>query len=175
MRIRRTILGIAALAALAAVLTSGALASPRSPAATLSQLESSVLGDINAFRAQHGLATLRLSTQLTAAARGHSQQMAHNGYFAHESADGSAFWKRLKRFYASAHYWSVGENLLWSSPDIDGARALRLWLASPEHRTNLMNPAWREIGVSAVHVAQAPGVYGGQDVTIVTTDFGVRH
>ena len=172
--VRRSILGIAALAALAAVLTSGALASPRSPAATLSQLESSVLGDINAFRAQHGLATLRLSTQLTAAARGHSQQMAHNGYFAHESADGSAFWKRLKRFYASAHYWSVGENLLWSSPDIDGARALRLWLASPEHRTNLVNPAWREIGVSAVHVAQAPGVYGGQDVTIVTTDFGVR-
>jgi uncharacterized protein YkwD len=159
---------------MAAVPTSGALASPRTPAAALSQLESSVLVDINAFRVQHGLAKLRLSAQLTAAARAHSQQMAQKGYFAHESADGSVFWRRLQRFYPSSHYWSVGENLLWSSPDIDGARALRLWLASPEHRRNLANPLWREIGVSAVHVAQAPGVYQGQDVTIVTTDFGVR-
>ena len=50
-----------------------------------------------------------------------------------------------------------------------------MWLDSPEHRKNLENPSWREIGVSAVHVAQAPGVYHGQEVTIVTTDFGVRH
>jgi hypothetical protein len=28
--------------------------------------------------------------------------------------------------------------------------------------------------VSAVHVATAPGTYGGREVTIVTTDFGVR-
>jgi len=172
--VRRSILGIAGLAALAAALTSGALASPHAQGATLSQFESSVLVDINAFRTQHGLAKLRLNPQLTTAARAHSQQMAEDGYFAHESADGSVFWKRLKPFYASAHSWSVGENLLWSSPDIDGARALTLWLASPEHRKNLVNPAWREIGVSAVHAAQAPGVYRGLDVTIVTTDFGVR-
>ena len=175
MRTRRRIaLGVAAIAVMAAVPTSGALASPRVPAATLSQLESSVLADINAFRGQHGLAKLRLSGQLTAAARAHSQQMAQKGYFAHESADGSVFWKRLQRFYPASHYWSVGENLLWSSPDIDGQGALKLWLASPEHRRNLMNPLWREIGVSAVHEAQAPGVYQGLDVTILTTDFGVR-
>ena len=29
-------------------------------------------------------------------------------------------------------------------------------------------------GVAAVHQAAAPGVYKGLDVTIVTTDFGVR-
>jgi uncharacterized protein YkwD len=172
--VRRIVLGVAAIAAMAAVPTSGALASPRSPAASLSQLESSVLVDINAFRVQHGLARLRFSMQLTAAARAHSQQMAHDGYFAHESADGSAFWKRVLSFYASSRYWSVGENLLWASPGIDAARALKLWLASPEHRKNLVNPLWREIGVSAVHAAQAPGVYHGLDVTIVTTDFGVR-
>jgi uncharacterized protein YkwD len=159
---------------MAAVLTSGALASSRSHVTTMSRLESSVLVDINAFRAQHGLAKLRVNPQLTVAARGHSQQMARDGYFAHESADGSAFWKRLRSFTASSHYWSVGENLVWSSPDIDGARALKLWLGSPEHRKNLMNPHWRDIGVSAVHVAQAPGVFQGLDVTIVTTDFGVR-
>jgi uncharacterized protein YkwD len=171
---RRIALGVAALAVTAAVPTAGALASPGSQRATLSQLESSVLVDINAFRGQHGLVKLRLNTQLTTAARAHSQQMAQKGYFAHESADGSVFWKRLHGFYASSHSWSVGENLLWSSPGIDGARAVELWLASPEHRKNLLDPHWREIGVSAVHAAQAPGVFHGQDVTIVTTDFGVR-
>jgi hypothetical protein len=37
-----------------------------------------------------------------------------------------------------------------------------------------MNPRWREIGVSAVHAASAPGVYHGLPVTIITTDFGAR-
>ena len=103
--------------------------------------------------------------------------MAAQGYFAHESADGSAFWKRIQRFYTSSPWrsWSVGENLLWSSPDVDAQGALQLWLNSPEHRANLLAPSWREIGVSALHVAAAPGTFHGLDVTIVTTDFGVRH
>jgi uncharacterized protein YkwD len=150
---------------------------PRRPASSLSSLEQGVLADINLFRRQHHLVALRLSSALMTAAREHSQQMASVGYFAHESADGSAFWKRIQRFYASSpwRYWSVGENLLWSSPDVDAQGALKLWLASPEHRANLMTARWREIGVSAVHVTAAPGTYKGLDVTIVTTDFGVRH
>ena len=165
-----------ALAAVAAG-APGASAAPRVPAASLSSLESSVLVDINAFRSQHHLARLRLSTALTRAARAHSGQMAAVGYFAHESADGSAFWKRIQTFYGSSRWqvWSVGENLLWSSPDVDAGGALKLWLASPEHRANLLSPKWREIGVSAVHAARAPGTFGGREVTIVTTDFGVRH
>ena len=167
---------IVALLALALTATPAALAAPSRPAAALSTLERSVLVDINTLRTQHHLARLRFSARLTTAARAHSQQMADDGYFAHESADGSAFWKRVQRFYASSQwrFWSVGENLLWSTRDIDSRGALGLWWASPEHRKNLLNPAWREIGVSALHVAQAPGVFGGRDVTIVTTDFGVR-
>ena len=172
-KVSRSVLALAAVAAAAAP---SSLAAPRSPSATLSGLESSVLVDINAFRAQHGLARLRLSTQLTSAARAHSQQMAEDGYFGHNSADGSAFWKRVQGYYPSSSWrsWSVGENLLWWSPTVDGARALQLWAASPEHRANLLNPHWREIGVSAVHVVRAPGVYRRLDVTIVTTDFGSR-
>ena len=71
-------------------------------------------------------------------------------------------------------YWSVGENLLWSSPNVDPAGALKLWMNSPEHRANILTARWREIGVSALHVADAPGVYHGLEVTIITTDFGVR-
>jgi uncharacterized protein YkwD len=143
---------------------------------TLSALEHEVLVDVNAIRAQHGLRPLRLSERLTAAADRHSREMARGGFFAHESADGSAFWKRIERFYGPAHFrhWSVGENLLWSSPDVDRASAMRMWMGSAPHRANLLTARWREIGVSAVHVASAPGVYGDQPVTIVTADFGVR-
>jgi uncharacterized protein YkwD len=162
--------------AVAALTAAPAQASPRSPAESLSPLERGVLVDINSFRGRHHLARLRLNLRLTEAARAHSLQMAKDGYFAHSSADGSSFWRRIQRFYTSTpwRYWSVGENLLWSSPDIDAGGALRLWLNSPEHRANLMNPRWREIGISAVHATQAGGVFHGLDVTIVTTDFGVR-
>jgi uncharacterized protein YkwD len=172
--------GIALVALVAALVgvsaAQAAPTQPRHPASSLNSLEQGVLGAINTFRRQNHLMPLRLSSTLTTAAREHSQQMASQGYFAHESADGSAFWKRIQRFYPSGsmRYWSVGENLLWSSPDVDANGALKMWLASPEHRANLMTARWREIGVSAVHATAAPGTYKGLDVTIVTTDFGVR-
>jgi uncharacterized protein YkwD len=170
-------IAVALVTLAAAALASSAVAAPSRPAAALSPLESGVLAQINQVRAQHGLGRLHLSAKLTAAARAHSQQMAADGYFAHESADGSAFWKRVKQFYSSSPwgYWSVGENLLWSSPDVSPSGAIKMWLGSPEHRKNMLTARWQEIGVSAVHVAAAPGVYKGMDVTIVTTDFGVRH
>jgi len=173
---RRIAVGLAVLAALVAAPASVAFPLPRSPAASLSQFESSVLVDINRFRLEHGLAMLRLSPKLTSAANAHSEQMAQDGYFAHVSVDGSAFWQRLQSFYhrSSAQLWAVGENLLWSSFSLSGNRALNMWLASPPHRRNLLDPRWREIGISAVHEARAPGVYHGLDVTILTTDFGVR-
>ena len=162
--------------ALAALLPAVGSAAPRRAHVALTPLESGVLVDINAFRRAHHLQPLRVNLRLNAAAREHTLQMAHDGYFAHDSADGSAFWKRIQQFYASGPwgYWSVGENLLWSAPDVSPTKALQMWLHSPEHRANLMNPHWREIGIAAVHEDAAPGVYKGMDVTIVTTDFGVR-
>jgi uncharacterized protein YkwD len=142
-----------------------------------SRLETSLLREINQERARHGLRGLRWSNRLRRAADQHSASMAAKGYFAHESADGSAFWKRIAVFYSYRGYrqWSVGENLLWSSPSVSPGGALRMWMNSPPHRENLLSRGWRDIGLSAVHVARAPGVYGGSEVTIVTADFGVRY
>jgi uncharacterized protein YkwD len=158
------------------VVASPAGASSQRPATSLSTLEQSVLADINALRKEHGLAPLRLSANLSAAARQHSSEMAARGYFSHSSANGSSFDRRIARYYpmSGSRYWSVGENLLWSSPDVDAGGALDMWWNSPEHRKNMLTARWREIGLSAVHVASAPGAYGGREVTIVTTDFGVR-
>jgi len=169
-------IAFAAIAAVAAAVAASALAAPSRPAVALSSLEQGVVADINAFRTAHDLAPLRVSASLTMAARNHSLQMETDGYFAHNSYDGTLFWKRIQSFYPSRSFgfWSVGENLLWSSPDVDAQKALAMWENSPEHRKNMLDPHWREIGISAVHVGSAPGVYHGLPVTIVTTDFGVR-
>jgi uncharacterized protein YkwD len=173
--------------AIAALLLASAVAAPASarqarsagPARSstaMRALQSGILVDMNRVRAQHGLAPLRPSPKLNAAASQHSREMARVGYFSHNSADGSAFWRRIQHFYSSTGYgsWSVGENLLWSSPDVDAAGAIKMWMGSPEHRANLLNPSWREVGLSAVHSDSAPGTYHGLGVTIVTTDFGAR-
>jgi uncharacterized protein YkwD len=161
--------------ALAAPATAALTATTR-PATGTVALERSVLAEVNALRRSRGLVPLRLSPQLSAAAQAHSATMARHGFFRHESADGSAFWQRVRRYYRAGGYgyWSVGENLLWSSPNVDARGALRMWLNSPSHRRTLLTAEWREIGLGAVHVAAAPGAFGGREVTILTADFGVR-
>jgi uncharacterized protein YkwD len=152
-------------------------ASARATTVELTTLDQGVLLQLNAIRKLHNLAPLTIDVSLNRSASQHSVEMGLKGYFEHNSADGTAFWKRIQRFYSSSTYtyWSVGENLLWSSPDVDPAQAMRMWMNSPEHRANILNPRWRQIGVSSVHVDAAPGTYQGLAVTILTTDFGVRH
>jgi uncharacterized protein YkwD len=173
-RALRLAVAVAALAA-TGLLAASALATSRAER-NLQTLNRQVLAAVNKFRAAHGLVRLRESRALDRSARQHSLQMGRLGYFAHSSANGTAFWRRIQHYYSSGNfaYWSVGENLLWAAPTVGAGRALKLWIASPEHLRNLLSPQWRQIGVSAVHVAGAPGVFDGQRVTIITTDFGVR-
>ncbi len=144
--------------------------------AEASTLEAALLADVNVLRARRGLARLRRSDGLTRAAAEHSRVMGVRGFFRHESADGSAFWKRIQRHYSSAGYtrWGVAENLLWASPTIESEAAVQKWLTSPKHRRVLLDPLWRQVGIAAARFEAAPGAFGGLEVTIVTADFGYR-
>ena len=176
-RLRTTLLGtlvaLVAAVAPAAAVTDGSGAREISSRAALGR---GIVSEINTLRAKHGLPRLVVSAQLASAARTHSRRMALAGFFAHESESGAPFGERVRRHYRSAGFrsWRAGENLLWASPDIDAERAVEMWLDSPGHRHILLMPAWREIGLSAVHTASAPRVYDGLEVTIVTADFGAR-
>jgi uncharacterized protein YkwD len=132
-------------------------------------LNARVFAQLNMTRSAHGLAPLRPSPRLAAAARAHSSEMVTAGYFSHDSFDGSVFWRRIRRYSVPG---AVGENLLWAMPAVSARRAVAMWMASPEHRGNILDPDWRVIGISAVHAAAAPGYFGGRAVTVVTTDFG---
>ena len=169
-------LKFAAVALLACALVAPAQSAGERKIAAADGLEQSVLAEINQLRGRHGLKPLRLSARLSAAADAHSRAMATQGFFAHDSSDGTLFWKRVQRWYGPRGYayWAVGENLLWASPSVAPGSAVSMWLESPPHRKNLLTSKWREIGLSAVHATAAPGVFGGREVTVLTADFGVR-
>jgi uncharacterized protein YkwD len=142
----------------------------------MTAFESSLVDQVNLLRRAHDLVELKPSHGLFSAAREHDDQMIRFGYFGHSSPNGSPFWRRVAAHYPPErpHRWAVGENLLSASPGVSPRRALAAWLASPEHRAILLNPAWREIGLVVQHVGSAPGVFGGEPTTVITADFGVH-
>jgi uncharacterized protein YkwD len=164
---------VVALATPAGASTDGSGAREISSRAALGR---GIVSEINALRAERSLPRLVVSAQLATAARTHSHNMARAGFFAHDAANGASFAARVRRYYRSSGFrsWRAGENLLWASPDIDAKRAVEMWLESPGHRRILLTPAWREIGLSAVHRLSAPREFNGLEVTIVTADFGAR-
>jgi uncharacterized protein YkwD len=173
-RTLRLALAVAALVSMGA-LAASAFATSRSET-SLPSLNHQVLAAVNSFRVAHGLAPLRESAALDRSARRHSLEMGRIGYFAHTSPNGAAFWQRIQHYYPlkGYAYWSVGENLLWAAAGVSADHALQMWAGSPEHLRNLLAPQWRQIGISAVGVVNAPGVYGGRSIVIITNDFGVR-
>jgi uncharacterized protein YkwD len=168
---------LVAVAAVAAgsVAPAAAATSAGTTISDAASLEAAVVAELNAVRRAHGLKPLRRSGGLAAAAEVHSRAMAQHGFFQHASRDGSSFAERVERFYGPSGHktWSVGENLLWATR-VSAAGAIKMWMQSPPHRRNILTPQWREIGISVVRAPHAPGVYGGRDVVIITSDFGVR-
>jgi uncharacterized protein YkwD len=167
---------VALAAALALLLLpTAASAGQRSVLSARDSIEAPIAAKINRIRRAHGLRPLHVAVRLARAAAAHSTSMAQGGYFSHSSADGTLFWRRIARYYPrTSPGWTVGENLVWSSGDLTPARAVRMWMHSPPHRAVILGRAWRQIGIAAVRMTNAGGVYGGLDVTIVTADFGAR-
>jgi uncharacterized protein YkwD len=105
--------------------------------------EVAFLGLINDYRAANGLAPLAMSPTLTSAARGHSQDMATNNYFDHVGLDGSTFSQRI----AAAGYpgGTTAENIFAGDERATGA--MESWKNSPPHNANMLDPAYKAIGI----------------------------
>lgn len=172
---------LAAVFAVVAVLLGGLVAAPVAESRgngieRVTQLEAEVLSAVNEVRTARGLQPLSLAPGLRAAAAFHSRAMAENGFFEHDSSDGTSFDRRVRRFYPTTKFafWSVGENLLYTTRSLDAPAAVKAWLASPGHRRNLLSSQWRDAGVGVVRAASAGGVFGGSETWVLTMDFGTR-
>jgi len=89
---------------------------------------------------------LRWNEKLAAAALVHSRDMASRNYFSHTGKDGRTVGERASR---EGYPWRyVGENIATGqgSPE----QIVATWLRSPEHCTNIMYPAFTEMGAAYV-------------------------
>lgn len=143
------------------LLAAALVLAPNALAASLTRPEGTLLQEMNRVRAQHGLHALRLDTRLYRASRFHTSEMLRTGAFEH-----GAFGSRMQRF--SVRCSLAGENLAWGVGQRGTARAIvAAWLASPQHRANLLHPSFRRVGVGELY-----GTFSGfHGAAVVTSDF----
>jgi uncharacterized protein YkwD len=122
---------------------------------------SSLLREMNRVRAQYGLGGLSADSHLGRAARAHSREMIQSNVFEH-----GAFGSRMIQFAVTGHL--AGENLAWGTGSRGSAQGIvAAWLASPEHRANLLRPSFTRVGVSDL-----VGTFRGHSgAHVVTADF----
>lgn len=98
---------------------------------------------VNGFRVYHGLSVLSWNEASATAARLHSEDMAAQNYFSHESADGRTLSDRLKAQGIS--YRTAGENIL--AGQRNGIMAHNSWVNSGGHRNNILRTGVTSLGV----------------------------
>ncbi len=127
------------LASLAFVALFGLLI--QSQAVSASSPEEIILTHTNHARKKAHLAPLRFNGQLRKVAKEQSISMAKTKTLSHE-VNGNGLAARIKKHgYA---YRNVGENIAYGcSP----SEVVRLWMKSPGHKKNILNPKFAEIGI----------------------------
>ncbi len=121
-------------------------------ASTLTGMDGMVLAAHLEQRAAYGLSGLTVDATLTAVAQARAQDMVTKGYFSHVSPSGeTAFTMLAARGYPVG---VQGENVAQNSGKgaASVSTAMGGWLSSVSHRANILNPAFRRIGIGIVSV-----------------------
>ncbi|KUN77044.1 RNA polymerase [Streptomyces bungoensis] len=129
--------------------------------ATPSDTVTQVVALVNKERAAAGCGPLTEDPQLEQAAQGHSDDMAARGFFDHTNPDGADPGQRIT---AAGYRWSTyGENIAQGQQTPQAV--MDSWMNSPGHRANILNCAFKDIGV---------GVHRGTGGPWWTQDFGAK-
>lgn len=109
--------------------------------------ERTALDLLNAKREERGLKPLAWSNKLLSVARLHSQNMAEYDFFSHKGIDGKYVSDRADAT-GIGDWESIGENIAFNRGfDDPVTKAVNLWLSSPSHFNNIMNPSWKETAI----------------------------
>jgi uncharacterized protein YkwD len=131
---------------------------------------------LNEQRNAHGLHKLTSSRRLRHVAGRYARQMVRKAFFAHHSPTGSTPLSRIRRtsYLSGARFWTVGENLAWGTGNLATPRMIvHAWMHSPEHRANILNGRYRQIGVGIAYGAPVASFAASPGATYAT-DFGGR-
>ncbi len=121
-----------------------AYARPHPPQVIRSEARA-LFNDVNAARAQHGLAPLAGDRFLEQFALRVAEQMAERRYFGHTDPNGVTFEDRLRAAGFANRY--AAENMAF---DQDERSANQAFLRSPGHLGNIVDAHTRKLGVAVV-------------------------
>jgi hypothetical protein len=126
-------------------------------------LANALVDETNQNRVANNVPPLTESPMLDEAAQEKADDMVANNYFAHTSPAGLSPWYWFEQVGYGFTY--AGENLAVNfsdSQDVTNA-----WMNSTEHRENILNPEFTQIGM-----ATATGTYEGHPAVYVVEEFG---
>jgi uncharacterized protein YkwD len=101
---------------------------------------------VNQDRAANGVGGLSWSSSLARVAQYRAQDMLNRNYFSHyDPSTGQLAFVQLLRLWGIP-YSSAGENIAWSTnPSMTNINIM--FMNSPEHRANILNPAYHRVGI----------------------------
>src|SRR3954451_7466928 len=175
--VRRRLAAVAALAALALCAPAAARAGDCAGADVVPAADNvAVVGQatlclLNQQRAANGIGPLVENAALSTASTGYSQRMLAQGFFGHESPDGSTLVQRLTDagYLGDDDAWVVGENIGWGQASLATARSMvTAWMNSPGHRENLLSADYTQVGLGLALGTPTDQTWGAN----YTTDFG---
>jgi uncharacterized protein YkwD len=143
------------LAGVAAFAISAVYAPPASAAIpTEAQLNAAVYARISTERRVNNLPALHLNAKLVQSAYHHSLLMRSKATMSHQLPGEAALGNRIT---ASGYRWrAAAENIAWSTNmtpvGASNLEALMYYEKAPNdgHRRNILNPAYRDVGISVV-------------------------
>ena len=102
---------------------------------------------LNTQRVERGLEPVHVDARLALAATRHAEDMASRGYLSHVTPGGCDL---RCRTLAVGFPGIVGENIAYAAT---ASAAMRMWLRSPAHLANIVDPRWRSLGSGVAGVA----------------------
>lgn len=134
--------------------------------AILTSFETDVIDSTNKERISQSLQPLIPQDLLARSARVKALDMYEKQYFEHDSPEGKGVSDLAKD--VGYDFLIVGENLALG--DFKNPQAVvDAWMNSKGHRENILNPKYREIGVSMIS-----GTYNGKQALFIVQHFGTN-
>jgi len=119
--------------------------------------EQTIVDLVNQQRQQAGVAALQVSSQLVEEAQIQSTDMAELNDMDHV-LPGSALPTLQDRVqYVGYNYSYLGENIAFNYPDDNSV--MTAWMNSPDHRANILDPDFTQIGVGIAYDSQGEPYY----------------
>lgn len=127
----------------------------------------SLLSDTNSARLANNDKPLHLNSYLSQAAQAKAHDMASRDYWSHDTPEGNPPWIFVDA--QGYHYQKLGENLATGFSNAQST--INGWMASTEHRQNMLDGAYSEVGFGYANIPNYKAAGGGA-MTIVVAFYG---